>query len=107
MITRRDLYIEHSFELIEKNQVQVMLGDQDLLLFKAMNKKQALDYMPENSFMLLMKNQISVFNDEQREVNRITGLSISGAFVIESPFNSGRTLSCGACIVAVASSFVL
>ena len=85
-IIRRKMYIEHSFDLFEKKKMRDTFNDQRLLLFRVVAKKQSMENMHENSFMILTNSQLSVFNEDQHEVGRVTGLKISGGVVIDSRY---------------------
>ena len=71
------LYHEHTFELLDKYQTTAMLGDQDLLLFRSVYKKQETADMRENAYVCVTPNQISAVSDEGHEIGRITGLELS------------------------------
>jgi len=83
---RVNLYPEHSIELLDSNQAESMLGDQDLLLFRFVFKKQETPDMRENAFICVTNNQISAVSDEGHEVGRISGLEISHAMVLDTNY---------------------
>ena len=85
-VLRMTLYHEHTIELLDKLETKAMLGDQDLLLFRFVYKKQETADMRENAYVCVTPNQISAVSDEGHEIGRITGLELSQAMVLDSNY---------------------
>lgn len=73
-LKRMQLFCNKTVELLDKTQTEDILGDQQLLQFEFVTKKQETVDMLENAFICVTRNQISAISNECQEVGRITGL---------------------------------
>jgi len=62
------------------------LKDKELVLLFFVLEKQEKDAMTKDSFVLLMRDQISVFDEKENEIARFSGIFISKALLLDSNY---------------------
>ena len=79
VVIRHTLHLDHAYKLLDEVKTRSVLGEQNLILFRFIQKSLSSDDMRENSFIILTSSQLSCFSQEANEVARMTGLDISSA----------------------------
>ena len=81
-----NLFTEHTIVLFDEKKCKTVLLDQDLLLVRFVQKAEASKDCPLNSFVIVTKQQISVFDPQKHEVARISNMNIGSALLINSMY---------------------
>ena len=85
---------EFSFKLFPKQTIQLLdseacssiLEDQELLLVRFVQAEHAQDNIQLNSFVIITKKQISVFDPDKHEIARISNILIGSAILLDSTY---------------------
>lgn len=86
MVGDQSLFPSIALELLDKQKCIDILEEQDLILVTFVGQSQNREELNENSFIIVTKHKIHVFNDKRMEIARIDGLQIVSANLIDSMY---------------------
>ena len=79
------MYEDAAIDLLEYEKVKEILDDQDIILVTFVGYNQTKEDIHENSFIIVTKHNIHVF-DQKNEIARISNLRVVSANLIDSSY---------------------